>query len=160
MTKQHYTPEQRTIAFWNKIAITADDNQCWLWLGNINPINGYGRFKTSSKIDSAHRVAWMYPDYVIPDGMLVCHSCDNPQCCNPKHLFIGTYQDNVDDMVEKGRNSWADHIGEVNPNSKLTEEMVLEIRSSTANSRELSIKYGVSRAHIRSIIRRLTWKHI
>ena len=74
MTK--FTPEELNVLFWSKVAITADDNLCWLWTGKIEKNTKYGRVSRNNKSLSAHRVAWMYPNYVIPEGMEVCHSCD------------------------------------------------------------------------------------
>lgn len=79
-------------------------DDCWVYVGPTKQ-GGYGRFSygCGGKKKLAHRVAWELANGPIPDGLLVCHSCDNPPCCNPKHLFLGTHQDNKDDAVAKDR---------------------------------------------------------
>jgi hypothetical protein len=75
---------------------------CWNWKGSTT--RGYGTFKpTGSKIAYAHRYMWELLNGPIPEGLLVCHRCDNPTCVNPDHLFLGTKKDNVVDMYSKGR---------------------------------------------------------
>ncbi len=164
MARPYYTPEQRTIAFWNKVAITADDNQCWLWQG-CHLLSGYGLMEINRKRIRAHRIAWSYPDYVIPEGMDVCHSCDNPKCCNPKHLFIGTHQENMDDMKMKKRYCMPITRKGIDSNkAKLTEEQVLAIRSEyipyKVSTPKLAAKYNVHQSVIHDIVTRKTWKHI
>lgn len=86
---------------------------CWLWTG-ARLVSGYGVFtsgpRKSHEFKRAHRVAYSLTYGFIPEGMEVCHRCDNPPCCNPSHLFAGSHQDNVDDMVSKGRNRNAKRI--------------------------------------------------
>lgn len=159
-----YTPEQHAIAFWNKIAITANDNQCWLWTGSFFK-NGYGYHKLNKKKIRSHRLAWSYPDYVIPDGMYILHSCDNRSCCNPKHLFLGTHQDNMDDMIAKGRQASPEkisHKGEANGNSKLTMSIAREIRLrfevESISKRQLAREYSVSDTLIGYIVIGKIWQ--
>jgi len=75
---------------------------CWLWSGYTMP-NGYGHFSIGTKSHLAHRVSYLYFKGQ-PGNLYVCHKCDNPYCVNPEHLFLGTHQDNIRDMVSKGRN--------------------------------------------------------
>lgn len=152
------THNQRWVAFWNEVRITSDDNLCWEWQGACDK-DGYGNKTWQNKRNKTHHLAWSYPDYVIPSGMLICHSCDNRKCCNPKHLFLGTNQDNMSDMVAKNRQA----KGEADGNAKLTAVQVREIRHRYALGNvyqyELAAEYGVHLMTIAYIIRRITWKH-
>lgn len=80
---------------------------CWLWRGYAP--NGYGRMSIAGHMQSTHRIAYRLFVAPIPEGLDVCHRCDTPACVNPAHLFVGTRQDNLDDMVDKGRHWWAKH---------------------------------------------------
>jgi hypothetical protein len=84
-------------SFWNKVNKTSG---CWIWTAANK--DGYGRYSNSGY---AHRISWEMHFGKIPAGMFVCHKCDNPPCVNPDHLFLGTNQDNVNDMRAKGRGS-------------------------------------------------------
>lgn len=92
----------------------------------------------------------------IPEGMLVCHSCDNRPCCNPVHLWLGTNEDNMADMVAKGRQA----RGLRRPESKLTPDLVGLIRSSKTPERRLAAQLGVSRQAIGNARRRRSWKSV
>lgn len=92
------TAEER---FWPKVLKT---ETCWLWQGALVNESGYGCFRgPNGRNVLAHRFAWELTNGPIPDGMFACHRCDVRQCVNPAHLFLGTQQDNIDDMMRKGR---------------------------------------------------------
>lgn len=137
------TPE----TFWARVEKT---DTCWLWLGYCDQ-EGYGRLSYQNKDTSSHRVAYEITHGVIPPGAVVRHQCDNPRCCRPDHLLLGTQQDNVDDAVKRGR--WG--------NSKLTWDEVREIRekhaTGTTSTRKLAKEYNVSRGAIMAILSGRTW---
>lgn len=103
-------------------------------------------------------ILWLVFKGEIPDGHFVCHSCDNPACVNPEHLFIGTQQDNTDDRERKNRNNH--FFGEHSPTSRLTQKDVIDIRQSNKSSRELARIYGVNKSSVQAIKNRETWKHV
>jgi hypothetical protein len=143
--------------FWSKVKIGGPD-ECWEW--QASTINtGYGQFRISVGImESSHQFAYQLAYGKIPDGLFTCHHCDNPPCCNPSHLFLGTCQDNKDDSVRKGRQLRGEGIGV----SKLTAREVLEIRSlyPSLTGPKLAERYHVSDSLIYVIINRQCWKHI
>ena len=105
---------------------------CWLWMKKSSR-RGYGVFIISQyKQILAHRASWMAYRGVIPDGIFVCHKCDNPCCVNPYHLFLGTALDNAQDMLRKGRGNKAS--GERNGKAKLSSAQVAAIRSDPRSS--------------------------
>lgn len=85
--------------YWSKVLKT---DGCWSWVGAKHR-HGYGQIRVNKKLLAAHRVSWLLHYGQIPDGMCVLHKCDNPECTNPEHLFIGTMKDNSRDMMAKGR---------------------------------------------------------
>ena len=109
----------------------------------------------------AHRMAWIAEYGSIPDGLLVCHHCDNRRCVNPEHLFLGTHKDNTADMDAKGRGVRPRLPGESNPSSKLTEAAVRDIRQQYAaggiSQSQLAAVYGVTQPLIGYVVRREAW---
>lgn len=96
--------------FWGHVDKTSsttfyNNERCWEWTARRMP-RGYGVTYMGGKTELAHRVAWTIANGEIHDGLFVLHRCDNPPCCNPSHLFLGTDQDNVDDMMRKGRGNY------------------------------------------------------
>lgn len=116
-------------ALWGLIKPGLSDS-CWEWCGNLDR-HGYGYFKFKRKHRKAHRVSWEIHYGPIPEGLGVLHRCDNPSCCNPNHLFLGTHQDNMDDMIAKGRGVIPPGFyaeGESNPGARFTNAQVRELR--------------------------------
>lgn len=138
-------------------------NGCWEWTGGCTT-NGYGRIQSGGKLIASHRVSYElhHPLTKSIDDieLYVLHSCDNRKCVNPIHLRLGTHQENMTDMKDKGRGT----NGEKQPNSKLNEKQVLEIREKYTEGNtsyaKLGEEYGVSHSTIRRIITRKTWSHL
>ena len=145
--------EQRLFAHVDKT------ESCWLWTGSITN-SGYGDLGRTpyDKGWFAHRLSWTIHNGTIPDGLKVLHKCDVRICVNPDHLFIGTHQDNMDDMDAKGRR--ISLRGENSPVHKLTDEQVREIRLRYSgvpynnNARELANEFGVTWQYIQQLIRK------
>lgn len=150
--------------FFDRVEKPADDAGCWLWTGAVDR-EGYGMFYTAIDDDRrthrAPRISYLIHKGTIPDGMVVCHTCDVPACVNPDHLFIGSSQDNTSDMLTKGRSN--PRIGERHGSAKLTEQDVRDIRVLRGQGigvRELARRYNVSHGTITLIASRKTWKHV
>lgn len=157
--------------FWEKVDKNGPAHQhkpdlgrCWVWTHYCNE-DGYGRISESApsrKLLKTHRLSYELHVGPIPVGLEIRHSCDNPPCVNPEHLLCGTHQDNMDDMVERGRAVYPK--GEKHGSAKLTEEQVASIRqdyvygSRTHGLRSLGRKYGVTYAMIGFIIRGENWR--
>lgn len=92
--------------FWNFIKLPTRLHGCWEWTGGLFQGTGYGQFWHLQKKISAHRFSYEHFVGPIPSNMIVCHSCDKPQCINPRHLFLGTNKDNTQDMMRKGRSKF------------------------------------------------------
>ena len=149
-----YGPENRLIRFWAKVDKAGPDD-CWEWMAH-RKFDGYGRFRVAGEYPMAHRFSYELHVGPIPDGMCVCHSCDNPACVNPAHLWLGTNDENMTDMARKGRAR--PPTGENSHWAKLTEDDVRAIRADqTSTQRELAAKYGVNRSLISMIQSRKRW---
>lgn len=155
--------------FWSKVNKLTESG-CWEWTGSVNlpPVLPYGRF-TLNGVVKAHRVSWILEYGKIPDGLCVCHKCDNPRCVRPDHLFLGTHKDNQQDCLNKGRHvvkygrQPGTKFGVNAPSARLTEPQVLEIRSKYAISKnrlELARKYNITPQAIGKIVNRKSWTHL
>lgn len=132
------------------------EDGCWAWQGRLDT-RGYGMFPRHQL--RAHRASYAVFKGAIPDGLHVLHSCDNPRCVNPGHLFLGTHQDNMRDKTLKGRAHGA-HPGEAHAMAKLTEAQVLAIRADRRIHRLIAVDYSVGRRTIGDIKLRRCWSHI
>jgi hypothetical protein len=134
----------------DRIARGALDD-CWP-IGN----SGYGRFKIGAHTHGAHRVVWTMLHGPIPDGLVVCHRCDYPPCCNPRHLFLGTYRDNAVDTIQKGRHARRGP-------RKLTVEQVQAIRQERGAGGTLRViadRHGVTDMTVHKIATRRMWREV
>ena len=152
--------------FWSKVNKNGPTmphmrTNCWMWTGAVTS-KGYGcigvwmRDVGKMTIHHTHRVSWWLARRIWPEIFFICHHCDNRLCVRPEHLFIGTAEDNVNDMDRKGRR--AVRIGENHPLHRLSKQNVSEIRGSSEGSRALSERFGVTRAHINDIRRGNGWR--
>lgn len=144
--------------FWQKV--DKSENGCWEWTAALCFQGNYGVYRHQGKAQRAHRVSWTLHHGSIPEGFEVCHKCDNPRCIRPDHLFLGTHQDNMQDMSRKGRarpprgeNSWS---------SKLTNKDVARIRrrykSGKVSQTDLAKEYNLHASQISRIISGRKWK--
>lgn len=136
--------------FWSKVDKRGPDD-CWPWAAARLP-RGYGHFSLNGRAVGAHRVAYELSTGSIPSGLFVLHSCDNPPCCNPAHLRVGTPADNMRDKVDRGRARTIPR--------RLTDEQAREIRAraKTESQSALSREFGLGKASIRKIIRGRTYR--
>lgn len=143
--------------FWEKVEKGSPDD-CWIWTGSTR--NGYGRMYDGElkKNVSAHRMAWKirfgeYPD----ENEKVLHKCDNPSCVNFNHFFLGTQQDNMDDMISKGRHRYP--TGSKVHTNRLSEDDVRKIRVAhkTTKNGIIAKEFGVSESTIKHIVRGRSW---
>jgi hypothetical protein len=148
------TPER----FWKKVAKSTDDN-CWPWLRHCTRL-GYGMVGYEGRKQPSHRIAYLFTFGDFDRSLDVLHKCDNPPCCNPKHLFLGTAKDNIHDAIKKGR--WSPMQKEESPRHILTLEQVKEIRSTWkpgyGNAAKLARAFMVSPGCIWGIITNRNWK--
>lgn len=141
--------------------VVREDCGCWEWQGRRR-IDGYGQIRVDGRTLVTHRVAaHVFSAFDLSSPMKVCHYCDNPPCVNPKHLFIRTHSDNMQDMVAKGRISLKN--GVESANAKLNDWKVLRIRFMKSlgekNARIADI-FGVHNATIWGIVNSRSWKHL
>jgi len=134
---------------------------CWEWKGTINKVHGYGYIMINRKMYRAHRLAYELFVGPIPEGLCVCHHCDNKACVNPNHLFIGTNQDNVDDKVQKGRQYKPK--GEEHSQSKFNNEQIKEICKQVKmgeTQAKVAERFNVHPSAISRIVNHKRWDHI
>src|ERR1035437_1138830 len=152
-------------SFWNKVdkingpihPYDPEMKQCWLWTG-YKTSKGYGRRSTKISDERfTHRISWILNNDPIPESIKVLHTCDNPSCVNPSHLFLGTIEDNTQDMVNKNRQAKGIEL----PQHKLTEDQVRFIKQDTTHfQQELADMFGTKQSNISYIKNGKGWKYV
>lgn len=167
--------------FWARVQKGAGENACWIWTGST--ARRYGIVTIRGRSERAHRLSWEWANGPIPDGLVVCHHCDNPPCVRPDHLFVGTMADNLRDCARKGRcgaqvkpeqlargqrngaYTMPERLprGESHGCVKLTEADVVQMRAAYqdgASLSQLATQYGMHRGHVSRIVNRKNWRHV
>ena len=159
--------------FWAKVLCGAP-NTCWLWRGAIDT-HGYGKIWLKGHWLGAHRFSYVIAYGEIANRLCVLHKCDNPSCVNPAHLWLGTYSDNMNDCIAKGRDMWVGtrhwshrhpervHRGSRHWAAKLNEKDIIRIRYERACGKSgaaLARELGVSSALVCKVIKGVIWKEV
>jgi HNH endonuclease len=159
-TKPHPWTVERLLG---RLDESTGPDRCWQWLGATR--NGYGKIICQADHKrtyvTAHRLAWELFNGPIPPGLDVLHRCDNPACCNPAHLFLGTHSDNMRDREAKGRHNAP--RGSNHGRAKLTEDDVRTIRRLVAEGTPQNVlarRYGVTTTILWLLVHRRTWRHV
>ena len=145
--------------FWEKVDKSGD---CWVWTGRLRP-DGYARVGYKGGRCLVHRLSWILHYGEIQDGMDVLHTCDNPPCVNPNHLFLGTHLENMQDRDSKGRGKIPRISGSRHWNSSLHEGDVRVIRDLHANGcmqKHICEFLGIASGVVSEIVNRKAWKHV
>lgn len=152
----HYRQKDTLLErFWSQVA---KSDGCWLWQGSRQRL-GYGVFSYARRWAFAHRLSWMVHGGTIPEGLCICHRCDNPRCVRPDHLFLGTQADNMRDKVSKGRQSRGTRIG----NARLTNDIVQEIRARVLQGEpgvQIARSLSISKSTVSMVANRHIWRHV
>lgn len=150
-----------SVRFWSQVK-KKSKKECWDWSGSSDPDTIYGQFCINYKNVLAHRYSMeLFLGRKLLSEELVLHSCDRPGCVNPHHLFLGSYQDNTNDMMEKGRHKTP--IGENHPGAKLTKEDVILIRRKCAmgvSKHKIAKRFGIHPNYVLNIFKRKVWSHV
>lgn len=150
--------QQSLQRFWSRT--TEEPSGCIVWRG-ASTFSGYGLVSTGTRNSNvyAHRISWWATNGPIPSGMLVCHTCDNPPCVNPEHLWLGTDFDNAMDKVRKGRSNTP--VGEQSGKARLTRATVIAVRENidAMSTAELARAIGVAASTVSMAQRGLSWRH-
>jgi hypothetical protein len=143
---------------------------CWEWRHSRQPNSRYGRLSLFGRVTTTHRIAYTLFCGPIPTGLHVLHRCDNPPCCNPAHLFLGTHRENVLDSIRKGRRHAQRHprlvklllIRAYPKRIKLSPDSVRQIRqlAQTMSLRKLAVCFGVNHKTIHRALNGQTWKSV
>jgi hypothetical protein len=163
------TPTPEYVSFWLKVspeysgANGKNELGCWIFTGGKR--DGYGLFKSRDGVShNAHRYAWETIVGPVPAILQVLHRCDNPVCVNPRHLFLGTIQDNMDDRNAKNRHAFGERTGTATMTNAIAKE-VLSLKPSSGRAPrgflgEVAKQYGTSKQVVSLLWRRKTWRHL
>lgn len=149
--------KSRVPDFWQRVAVKAT-SECWNWTGPAS-VYGYGIYSKNKVSMPSHRAAYEKTYGKIPLGMIIRHSCDNPLCCNPNHLLVGTHAQNVADKVSRGRQN----RGEKSWNHVLTDDIVKRIRAlckAGINQYSIAEKFGICQSSVSRIANNKRWAHV
>jgi hypothetical protein len=148
--------------FWARVDCSGGETACWTWTGATRV--GYGAVRWQGRVVGTHRLAWTLIHGPIDDGLHVLHHCDNPPCCNPAHLFLGTNRENIADRAAKGRPGRGGVSGERNARARLNPSAVEEIRqryeAGGVLQRQLAAEFGVSKGAVKHVLARRTWRNV
>ena len=143
--------------YWAKVDKRGDD-ECWPWTRSLSAgKDGYGHLNVDKVIYDSHRLTWILTYGEIPEGMHVLHRCNFKPCCNPKHLYLGTHQDNMADLKASGHNF------ATRGRALITEDQVRSIRAEVASGvsqRAIAQRLGMDPSSISDLVRRKSWKHV
>lgn len=146
--------------FWGKVSKLPHPLGCWVWTASLR--TGYGAMKIDGRVYGTHRLSWLIHFGDIPDGLMVCHSCDNRTCVNPDHLFTGTAKDNATDMCDKGRHRCPHGVR--CHRAKINADDVKKIRKLAKNPSlsytDIGEMFGLDRSTVGAIARGQQWKHV
>jgi len=145
--------------FWKRVN---KDGECWEWTA-AKSRDGYGNFCLKKpKTMLAHRVSYLWAYGELPANREVCHTCDNPSCVNPNHLFLATHLENMRDCVNKGRMNRISRKGENNAYNKYSTDTILRIRelAGTMTLKAIAATVGVSQSLVWQVVNRHAWKHL
>lgn len=156
------TADTSEYRLWDRVQMLGPD-ECWEWQGARQSGQwAYGRIAFAGRQRRVHRLAWEATHGMsVPEGMVVRHTCDNPPCCNPHHLLLGTFADNTADMIKRGRQGDTARHGEDNGAARLTTRDVHAMRQDRTRGltySELGRKYRISKGHAHRVVNHTNWK--
>lgn len=158
-----YTRIPLETKFWSRVDKSGGPDACWLWTGGRFQSGGYGLVSNWPHSPlRANRVSYELHYGPIPEGLVICHKCDNPPCVNPAHLFAGTHKDNMQDCKAKGRSRITHHSGETHYHTDLTQDQVDEMRElynvKGLRPFEIASQFGIKYSRCYLILRGYNWK--